>query len=71
MKDITNTEKMDEMHQIKLLAAIGLYKTRSGELKKAIKNLKYGREKRAEEVREILDNALKEDLSLLIKQMLR
>jgi len=60
---------MDEMHQIKLLAAIGLYKTRRGELKKAIKNLKYGREKRAEEVRGILDNALKEDLSLLIKRM--
>jgi len=69
MKDITNTEKMEEMHQIKLLAAIGLSKTRSEELKKGMGQLQYGRAKKAKEVKEILDEALKEDLSSLIKRM--
>lgn len=57
-------------YKIKLLAAIGLSKTKSEELKKGIRQLRYGRIKEIKEVREILDDALKnEDLSSLIRQM--
>ena len=60
----------EEMYQIKLLAAIGLSKTKSEELKKGIRQLRYGRIKKIKKIREILDDALKkEDLSSLIRQM--
>jgi hypothetical protein len=70
MGDIINTGIPEEMYQIKLLAAIGLSKTKSEELKKGIRQLRYGRIKKIKEVRRILDNALKNgDLSSLIRQM--
>ena len=68
MGDIINTGIPEEMYQIKLLAAIGLSKTKSEELKEGIRQLRYGRIKKIKEVRRILDNALKNgDLSSLIK----
>ena len=70
MEDIINIEIPEEMYQIKLLAAIGLSKTKSEELKKDIRQLRYGRITKIKEIREILDPVLKkEDLSSLIKQM--
>lgn len=70
MGDIINTGIPEEMYQIKLLAAIGLSKTKSEELKEGIRQLRYGRIKKIKEVRRILDNALKNgDLSSLIRQM--
>ena len=70
MEDIINIGIPEEMYQIKLLAAIGLSKTKSEELKKGIRQLRYGRIKKIKEVKEMLDDALKkEDLSSLIKQM--
>lgn len=70
MEDIINIGIPEEMYQIKLLAAIGLSKTKSEVLKKGIRQLRYGRIKKIKEIREILDDALKkEDLSSLIKQM--
>ncbi len=58
------------MYQIKLLAAIGLSKTKSEELKMGIRQLRYGRIEKIEKVKEILDDALKkENLSSLIRQM--
>jgi len=70
MEGIINTGIPEEMYQIKLLAAIGLSKTKSEELKEGIRQLRYGRIKKIKEVRRILDNALKNgDLSSLIRQM--
>ncbi|NAS88569.1 hypothetical protein C4E24_02350 [ANME-1 cluster archaeon AG-394-G21] len=70
MGDIINTGIPEEMYQIKLLAAIGLSKTKSEELKEGIRQLRYGRIKKIKEVRRILDNTLKNgDLSPLIRQM--
>ncbi len=70
MGDMINTGIPEEMYQIKLLAAIGLSKTKSEELKEGIRQLRYGRIKKIKEVRRILDNALKNgDLSSLIRQM--
>ena len=70
MEDIINAGFPEGMYQIKLLAAIGLSKTKSEELKKGIRQLRYGRIKEIKEVRGILDEARKkEDLSSLIRQM--
>ena len=70
MEGIINAGIPEEMYRIKLLAAIGLSKTKSEELKKGIRQLRYGRIKKIKEIREILDDALKkEDLSSLIRQM--
>jgi Arc/MetJ-type ribon-helix-helix transcriptional regulator len=70
MEDIINRGIPEEMYRIKLLAAIGLYKTKSEELKKGIRQLQYGRIEKIEKVKEILDEALKkENLSSLIRQM--
>jgi|LGVF01.2.fsa_nt_gb hypothetical protein len=70
MGDIINTGIPEEMYQIKLLAAIGLSKTKSEELKNGIRQLRYGRIKKIKEIRRILDDALKnEDLSSSIRQM--
>ena len=70
MEDIRDTKIPEEMYQIKLLAAIGLSKTKSEELKKGIRQLQYGRINKIKEVREILDKALKkEELSSLIREM--
>ena len=70
MEGIINAGITEEMYQIKLLAAIGLSKTKSEELKRGIRQLRYGRIKKIKEVRRILDNALKNgDLSSLIRQM--
>ena len=70
MEDIGDTKIPEEMYQIKLLAAIGLSKTKSEELKKGIRQLQYGRINKIKEVREILDKALKkEELSSLIREM--
>ena len=68
MEGIINTGIPEEMYQIKLLAAIGLSKTKSEELKRGIRQLRYGRIEKIEKVKEILDDALKkENLSSLIK----
>ena len=70
MEGIINTGIPEEMYQIKLLAAIGLSKTKSEELKMGIRQLRYGRIEKIEKVKEILDDALKkENLSSLIRQM--
>jgi len=70
MEGIINAGIPEEMYRIKLLAAIGLSKTKSEELKRSIRQLRYGRIVKIEKVKEILDNALKkEDLSSLIMQM--
>ena len=72
MESIIDRGIPEEMYQMKLLAAIGLSKTKSEELKKGIRQLRYGRIKKIKEIREILDDALKkEDLSSLIRQMRR
>ncbi len=70
MGDIINTGIPEEMYQIKLLAAIGLSKTKSEELKNGIRQLRYGRIKKIKVIRRILDDALKnEDLSSSTRQM--
>jgi hypothetical protein len=70
MEGIINAGIPEEMYPIKLLAAIGLYKTKSEELKRGIRQLRYGRIEKIEKVKEILDEALKkENLSSLIRQM--
>jgi len=58
MEDIGDTKIPEKMYQIKLLAAIGLSKTKSEELKKGIRQLQYGRINKIKVVREILDKAL-------------
>ena len=70
MEDIVHTGIPEEMYQLKLLAAIGLSKTKSEELKKGIRQLRYGRITEITRVRELLDCALKQDdLSALVRQM--
>ena len=70
MEGIINKGITEEMYPIKLLAAIGLSKTKSEELKRGIRQLRYGRIEKIEKVKEILDKALKKgDLSSLIRQM--
>lgn len=70
MEDVVHTGIPEEMYQLKLLAAIGLSKTKSEELKKGIRQLRYGRSMKIIKIRELLDNALKQDdLSALVRQM--
>jgi hypothetical protein len=70
MEDVVHTGIPEEMYQLKLLAAIGLSKTKSEELKKGIRQLRYGRTTKITKVRELLDNALKQDgLSELVRQL--
>lgn len=70
MEDIVHTGIPEEMYQLKLLAAIGLSKTKSEGLKKGIRQLRYGRITEITRVRELLDYALKQDdLSALVRQM--
>jgi hypothetical protein len=70
MKKLTIAEMSEEMYNVKILAAIGLYKTESEWMKKGIRQLRLGRVKGAKEIREILDRALgKEELSSVIRRM--
>lgn len=70
MKNIANIELSKEMHNIKILAAIGLYKTESEIMKNSLRRLQFGRIKSAKEIRNVLDRALgKKELSSLIRQM--
>lgn len=69
MGDVVRTGIPDEMYQLKLLAAIGLSKTKSEELKRGLRQLRYGRVTKITKVRELLDDALKQDdLSALVRQ---
>ena len=70
MKNLMIAEMPEEMHSVKILAAIGLYKTESEWMKKGISQLQVGRVKAAKEIKEILDKALrKEELSSVIRRM--
>lgn len=70
MKNLMNMEMPEEMHHVKILAAIGLYKTESEWMKKGIRELRFGRIKEAKEIRKTLDKALgKEELSAIIRRM--
>jgi hypothetical protein len=70
MESTINAEIPEQMYQIKLLAAIGLSRTKSEELKRGIRQLRYGRIEKIEKVKGILDDALQEEsLSCLIRQM--
>jgi|GEM_PF-4335048 len=69
MEDVVRTGIPEEMYQLKLLAAIGLSKTKSEELKRGLRQLRYGRVTKITKVRELLDKALKQDdLSALVRQ---
>lgn len=69
MDGVINTGTPEEMYRIKLLAAIGLSKTKSEELKRGLRQLQYGRVTKITRVRELLDKALKQDdLSTLVRQ---
>ncbi|MBU4374342.1 MAG: hypothetical protein KKD69_06560 [Euryarchaeota archaeon] len=70
MENITNIELPKEMHNIKILAAIGLYKTESEVMKNSIRRLRSGSIRYVKEIRNILDRALgEEELSLMIRRM--
>lgn len=70
MENITNIELPKEMHNIKILAAIGLYKTESEVMKNSIRRLRSGSIRYIKEIRNILDRALgEEELSLMIRRM--
>ncbi len=70
MKNLTIAEMPEEMYRVKILAAIGLYKTESEWMKKGIRQFRLGRVKEAKEIKEILDKALgKEELSSVIRRM--
>jgi len=67
MKNLTIAEMPEELHRVKILAAIGLYKTESEWMKKSLRQLRSGRFK---EAKEILDKALgREELSSVIRRM--
>jgi len=69
-KNLTIAEMPEELHRVKILAAIGLYKTESEWMKKSLKQLRSGRFKEAKEIKEILDKALgREELSSVIRRM--
>ena len=69
MEDVVRTGIPEEMYQLKLLAAIGLSKAKSEELKRGLRQLRYGRVTKITKVRELLDKALKQDdLSALVRQ---
>jgi len=70
MKNLTIAEMPEELHRVKILAAIGLYKTESEWMKKSLRQLRSGRFKEAKEIKEILDKALgREELSSVIRRM--
>lgn len=70
MKNLTIAEIPEELYSVKILAAIGLYKTESEWMKKGIRQLRLGRVRGVKEIREILDKALgKEELSSVIRRM--
>jgi len=70
MEDVVRTGVPAELYQLKLLAAIGLSKTKSEELKRGLRQLRYGRVTKITRVRELLDEALnREDLSVLVRQL--
>ncbi len=58
MENIANIELPKEMHNIKILAAIGLYKTESEVMKNSLRRLQSGSIKSTKEIRNILDRAL-------------
>ena len=76
-KNLTIAEMPEELHRVKILAAIGLYKTESEWMKKSIRQLRSGRFKEAKEIKEILDKALglrdkalgREELSSVIRRI--
>ena len=69
-KNLTIAEMPEELHRVKILAAIGLYKTESEWMKKSLRQLRSGRFKEAKEIKEILDKALgREELSSVIRRM--
>ena len=69
-KNLTIAEMPEELHRVKILAAIGLYKTESEWLKKSLRQLRSGRFKEAKEIKKILDKALgREELSSVIRRM--
>jgi len=69
-KNLTIAEMPEELHRVKILAAIGLYKTESEWMKKGLRQLRSGRFKEAKEIKEILDKALgSEELSSVIRRM--
>ena len=69
-KNLTIAEMPEELHRVKILAAIGLYRTESEWMKKSLKQLRSGRFKEAKEIKEILDKALgREELSSVIRRM--
>ena len=69
-KNLTIAEMPEELHRVKILAAIGLYKTESERMKKSLRQLRSGRFKEAKEIKEILDKALgREELSSVIRRM--
>ena len=70
MRNITKLEIPEEMHGVKVLAAIGLYKTESEAMKNSVRRLRSGSTKGAKEIRNMLDRALGEgELSSVIKRM--
>ena len=70
MKNSTIAEMPEELHRVKILAAIGLYKTESEWMKKSLRQLRSGRFKEAKEIKKILDKALgREELSSVIRRM--
>jgi len=69
-KNLTIAEMPEELHRVKILAAIGLNKTESEWMKKSLRQLRSGRFKEAKEIKEILDKALgREELSSVIRRM--
>ena len=69
-KNLTIAEMPEELHRVKILAAIGLYKTESEWMKKSLRQLRSGRFREAKEIKEILDKALgREELSSVIRRM--
>ena len=69
-KNLTIAEMPEELHRVKILAAIGLYKTESEWMKKSLRQLRSGHFKEAKEIKEILDKALgREELSSVIRRM--
>jgi len=69
-KNLTIAEMPEELHRVKILAAIGLHKTESEWMKKSLRQLQSGRFKEAKEIKEILDKALgREELSSVIRRM--
>lgn len=70
MRNVTKLELPEEMHSVKILVAIGLYKTESEAMKNSMRRLRSGSIKSAKEIRNMLDRVLgEEELSSIIKRM--